>query len=158
MGLMLVVRKSKVVDEINSFQGEYRFLSNFYPAWVTYEGEEYPSTEHAYQAAKTTDTGMRAWIKNAKTPGDAKRCGREVDVRDDWETIKPIVMLDLLLQKFNHPHLKKKLLATGDANLVEGNRWHDNYWGKCNCGRCRAGGLNMLGRLLMKVRETYAMG
>lgn len=144
------------MNEIRSFKDEYKFLSNFYPCWVEYEGEEYPSTEHAYQAAKTTDTDMRVRIKNAKTAGDAKRLGQGVELRDDWESIKPVIMMELLLQKFSQPLLKKKLLATGDALLVEGNYWHDNYWGECVCGKCRAGGLNMLGKVLMKVREVYA--
>lgn len=130
-------------------------FSNFAPARVSLDGIEYPTVEHAYQAAKTFDGHERQWIAMADRPGEAKRRGRKVKMRPDWDAVKVGIMLDLLTQKFSDPERHRQLLDTGDAPLVEGNNWHDNYWGICNCGgpRCAKGGENMLGRLLMEIRS-----
>jgi ribA/ribD-fused uncharacterized protein len=135
------------MNKIESFQGEYRFLSNFWQAYVTYDGEMYPTVEHAYQAAKTMEPEFRKAICYART-GEAKRMGRQVPMRPDWDAIKIGVMDDLLRQKFSDPELAEKLLATGDAELVEGNTWGDYFWGVCN-----GEGQNWLGRMLVAIRE-----
>lgn len=137
------------MSDILGFNKEYRFLSNFYPATVEYDGLEYSSTEHAYQAAKTEDAAQRRRIREAQKPGDAKRLGKQVKMRTDWEQIKVGVMKDLVRQKFtNHKELKEKLLATGDAHLEETNTWNDTFWGVC-----KGKGQNHLGKILMEVRE-----
>lgn len=134
--------------EISGFHGEYRWLSNFWPTQIMYEGIIYPSVEHAYQAVKTLDSDVRKYIATL-TAGQAKKYGRVLGIREDWEDIKVDVMYDLLLLKFTtNPYLKDKLTATGTATLIEDNTWGDTYWGMCN-GK----GSNMLGRLLMKVRS-----
>lgn len=134
---------------IEAFSGDYRWLSNFYPCDVSLDGDIYPTVEHAFQAAKTADTTMRRVIRQAPTPGLAKKLGRAVKrLRSDWDTQRLTVMLDLLRQKFAHPELRELLLATGDADLVEGNYWNDRYWGSVD-----GVGENHLGRLLMKVRK-----
>jgi len=115
---------------------------------VTLDGLEYPSVEHAYQAAKTTDPEERATVREALTPGLAKRLGRQVHLRPDWEDVKLAVMADLLRQKFDRPPLAKALLETGDEELVEVNYWRDTYWGVFH-----GTGENHLGRLLMERRE-----
>lgn len=133
---------------ISSFRGQYDFLSNFYPVKVTLDGVVYNSVEHAFQAAKTTDPDKRLTVELQPTPGDAKRAGRAIrPLRPYWETVKVHVMLDLLRQKFSYPHLADKLLATGDACLIEKNDWNDKVWGVC-----RGEGKNLLGVLLMRVR------
>jgi ribA/ribD-fused uncharacterized protein len=138
------------VQTITEFQGSYRFLSNFYPCFIKLEPDQlfYPSVEHAYQAAKTLVTAQRDTIRCADKPGYAKRLGRMITLRKDWEQIKLDVMYELLSQKFNYPDLGAKLLATGDTDLVEGNHWGDHFWGVC-----RGKGENHLGRLLMQVRH-----
>ena len=140
------------MEVIDSFIGEYDFLSNFYfPCDILFEGKLYPSTEHAFQAAKTLDSAEREKIRRANTPGIAKRLGRspkEITMRPDCESIKTNVMLQVLRVKFAHEDLKQKLLATGDAKLVEGNLWGDTCWGVCN-----GVGENRLGILLMQVRD-----
>jgi N-glycosidase YbiA len=136
------------MTRIDSFSGRYRFLSNFFPCSVEYEGMPYPSTEHAYQAAKTTSSGLRFVLFTHGTPGEAKKRGRGVPLRPDWEQIKLSVMLELLRKKFSNPELRDMLLATGDAELIEGNTWGDRFWGVCN-----GVGENHLGKLLMQVRE-----
>lgn len=133
---------------VRGFIDEYAFLSNFHPCLIEYEGIEYPSTEHAYQAAKTLDCGERESIAVLATPGQSKRAGRRVTLRDDWEEVKVSVMRDLLIKKFSQLELGKKLIDTDDMYLEETNWWGDCFWGVCN-GR----GQNHLGRLLMLVRD-----
>lgn len=136
------------MDKIEKFDGEYRWLSNFWPAEVILDGEKYISTEHAYQAAKTLDLDLRKEIQAAKYPGKAKKLGQKVILREDWEGVKLAVMEDLLRQKFQDPELRQALLDTGTAELIEGNHWNDCFWGICNNK-----GTNHLGRLLMKIRK-----
>lgn len=131
------------------FRNEYWFCSNFYPSPVY----GYPTVEHAYQAAKTTDLTERRKIRAAKSPGEAKRLGRKVQLRADWVEIKDTVMETLLRQKFAEPSLRKILLETGEVELIEENNWHDNYWGECSCAKCQGRGKNRLGKLLMKIRS-----
>jgi ribA/ribD-fused uncharacterized protein len=140
---------------IDDFRGNYHFLSNFEPAEVMLDGIKFPTVEHAYQAAKTLEQQERQQILGASTPGLARKMGRKLIQRPDWPEIKVRVMQDLVSQKFNgHPDLVKLLLATGDIELVEGNTWHDNFWGDCRCSKCATvAGQNWLGRILMEVRE-----
>lgn len=146
-----------MIDEITIFRGEYSFLSNFHRCRIVYEGMEYSSSEHAYQAAKSTDTLEKRAIQLMETPALARSAGRSRVVirslRPDWEDVKDKVMLDILRIKFAIPELREKLLATGDAALVEGNNHGDRFWGVCN-GK----GLNMLGILLMRVRAEIRSG
>ena len=136
-------------EVINSFRGKYEFLSNFYPAQVEYQRVIYPSVEHAYQAAKTKNQARRIQIRDTLLAADAKKLGnkKDIPIRADWEEIKVKIMLKLVRRKFQHPAFKKKLLATGDAELIEGNWWKDYFWGVCN-----GVGENKLGKILMKVR------
>jgi ribA/ribD-fused uncharacterized protein len=141
-------RRTLMPTKITSFDGEYRFLSNFYPAKVTHDGIEYPTTEHAFQAAKSLHFGERWELSRLPTPGQAKRAGRQNKLRADWEQAKDQIMLELTILKFvNHRKLKEQLLATGTAELIEGNNWGDTYWGVCN-----GQGTNVLGKILMLVR------
>ncbi len=134
---------------ITSFSGSYAFLSNFYePAHTEFEGQLFPTSEHAFQAAKTLGS-RKAFFGG--TPGQAKRLGKQVRLRPDWESIKLGVMLTVLRAKFRDKTFRDALLSTGDAELVEGNTWGDVYWGVCD-GR----GENHLGKLLMKVRAEFA--
>jgi len=138
----LVLQKG--AEMIGPFKGKYRFLSNFWPCEIVFEGLKFPSSEHAYQAAKTFDDTIRKQIASAATPGKAKRAGQQVELRPDWEAEKIGIMLEILRQKFSIPKLASLLLATGDENLVEVNHWGDTFWGVC-----QGKGENHLGRLLM---------
>ena len=141
---------------IDFFDGEYAFLSNFYNASCIFEDKFYPTVEHAFQAAKSLDHAERDWIAAAGSPGLAKRLGRRVNLRPDWEKVKFDVMEECLRSKFADPVLKQKLLATGDEELVEGNYWHDNTYGNCSCEKCKdIVGRNMLGNILMKLRTEF---
>ena len=129
---------------INKFRGQYSFLSNFY---VTKDGK---SVEHYYRAAKATNIKDYIQIINSHTPADAKKLGRTIKVRDDWDQIKLIVMEQLLIKKFSDQILAEKLIATLDYELVEENNWGDTYWGVCN-----GIGYNNLGKILMKIRDNF---
>jgi len=132
----------------------YFFLSNFYPYSISYEGITYPSNEHAYQAAKSLDDGVRKEIMRCGSAAAAKKMGQQVILRPDWNQIKLKVMEDLVRAKFLSPGvaLKFSLWNTGDALLIEGNYWHDRYWGQCFCAKHNWEGENHLGEILMKVR------
>jgi ribA/ribD-fused uncharacterized protein len=138
------------IDVIDRFDGSFEFLSNFSPAQVTFNGLEFPTVEHAYQAAKTDISALWLEIQKARTPGVAKRMGRIVPLRPEWSDPKFRIetMRSLLKQKFANPSLQKKLLMTGDEQLVEGNNWGDTFWGVC-----KGVGENNLGKLLMEIRE-----
>lgn len=142
---------SSVIDK---FKGEHEFLSNFHWHWVLLDSLYYCTNEHAYQAGKTVIESERTSIRNALTPGKAKRLGRKVTLRPDFQQVKIQIMADLIEQKFRDPELRRKLIATREHELVEGNTWHDNYWGNCTCTKCaKKPGLNILGKLLMDRRD-----
>lgn len=132
---------------IHAFRGQHRFLSNFYLARVRLDGVQYPTVEHAYQAAKTTDEEERKKIRTAGSPGEAKKMGRRVTIRPDWTEIRIQVMTDLVRQKFAQEPYRSLLLRTGHCELIEGNRWNDTFWGVCN-----GVGENHLGKILMQIR------
>lgn len=140
------------MNAITEFKGEYRWLSNFWPAQVTLDGWVYPSVEHAYQASKILDPKLRDAIRTCETPTEAKRLGRAVPLRTGWTGLRLTIMRDLVTQKFrNDRYLRLKLIETGDRPLVEGNTWGDIFWGVCN-----GVGENHLGRILMEVRALLA--
>ena len=137
---------------ISEFHGKYRFLSNFWYASVVLDGVMYPTVEHAFQAAKTLDLAERKRVHACTSPSDAKRAGRTVTLRDDWEDVKVGVMHNLVWQKFQRPDLKNLLVDTGDQHLEEGNHWNDRFWGVCPPGSGQ--GQNQLGIILMDVRRA----
>lgn len=142
---------------IDNFDGRYAFLSNFYDAPVVDKnGTRWPTAEHAYQAMKTNDPNDKRIILQSTTPGIAKRMGMRIKMRTDWDAVKEEVMRKIVTAKFEqNPHLKAMLVATGDEVLLEGNNWHDNYWGDCACPKCqRHPGKNKLGRILMHIRDN----
>lgn len=134
---------------INSFSGKYEFLSNFHETPIYYDGMTYRSVEHAYQAAKTSDLDIRHAIASCRYPGTAKKLGRKIDLRPNWEEQRILVMHQLLSVKFAPgTALAEQLLATGEDILIEGNTWGDTFWGQCD-GK----GKNWLGELLMRRRD-----
>lgn len=138
---------------IDNFEGKNAFLSNFHPQAVEYEGITYPSSEHAYQAAKTMDVNTRRTIAGLTTPGMAKKAGRKVRIRPDWDSVKDKVMETIVRIKFSNPILKEKLIATGEEELIEGNWWGDRYWGMVRDDSGSWEGKNKLGNILSKVRN-----
>jgi ribA/ribD-fused uncharacterized protein len=139
--------------KIDSFRGPYRWLSNFAPVDVELDGVVYPSTEHAYQAAKTLDPVEREGIRALATPGQTKRAARQLTERADWTAVKEAVMLDLTRQKYAREPYRGLLLATGQCEIEEGNTWGDVFWGVC-----RGKGQNKLGQIIMQVRLEIRQG
>jgi ribA/ribD-fused uncharacterized protein len=171
-----------MVEVIDSFDGEYAFLSNFYP-WdgrtksyvsdvpVMFDGVSFRTVEHAFQALKTIDEDQRAWVRAAPTPGQAKRRGRQVTLRPEWDNLRLDFMEGLVARKFSDPKLGALLVATHPHTLVEGNNWNDEFWGATwhligpdertmndlwnerEADARYLTGQNWLGRILMKVRS-----
>jgi ribA/ribD-fused uncharacterized protein len=136
---------------INEFKGKYYFLSNFYSTPVMYEGLLYQNNEAAFQSAKVKDLERRKQFCQLD-PSIAKKKGRNVLLRNDWEDIKDEVMYQCVKDKFTrNQDLRQRLIDTDNEELVEGNTWNDTYWGVC-----RGRGKNMLGKILMRVREELS--
>lgn len=136
---------------ICGFSGEYRFLSNFYLVDIVIDGITYKSVEHYYMSEKTTDDKLKQLIMNTQSAAEAKRIGKKLKLRADWEEkYKHKSMFKGLNSKFNIPEMRSKLLSTGDSYLEETNHWGDVYWGVCD-----GVGKNMLGRMLMYIRRNY---
>lgn len=139
---------SETLPAIDSFRGEYGWLSNFFTTYIDYDGFTYKNAEAAFQAQKTLDPIVRTSFTRM-SGAEAKRQGRRVDLRPDWDQVKDRIMLEIVAAKFDqNRELAEKLIATGSRDIVEGNDWNDTYWGVC-----RGRGQNKLGRILMAVRE-----
>ncbi|MGN0992844.1 MAG: NADAR family protein [Bacilli bacterium] len=133
---------------INSFKNKYFFLSNYYPCFIEYKGIKYRNNEAAFHAQKDLS---RSYEFQLLTPDKAKKLGRQVKLRQDWEEIKDEIMYEINLEKFKqNEDLKIKLLDTKDEELIEGNNWNDTYWGVCN-----GIGKNKLGKILMRIRSEF---
>jgi len=140
------VDDKKIIDRFTKEAG-YDFLSNFYSSTISFEGQLYPSVEHAYQASKSLDVSVRETIRKTKSPADAKKLGQCITVRADWNDVKVDIMRTLIREKFENPFLRPLLLATDDADLILNNKWNDKFWGVC-----RGEGENWLGKILMEER------
>lgn len=131
---------------INKFTGKYYFLSNFSDSKIEIEGMTFNNAEAAYHSFKNPKRSKEFQTLN---PSAAKKLGRTIDLREDWEQIKDNIMYKVVLAKFSqNQDLAQKLIDTKDKELEEGNTWNDTYWGTCN-----GVGKNMLGRILMLVRK-----
>ncbi|KOR30553.1 hypothetical protein TI04_05240 [Achromatium sp. WMS2] len=141
---------------IRHFRGEYAFLSNFAESMIVVDGLIWGTVEHAFQAAKMLDEANKERIRGAPYPRLAKYLGRTLSPRrTDWEQCKEDIMHQMVTLKFKqNEHLLAKLLSTGTEELVEGNNWHDNIWGDCECPECQnIPGQNLLGKVIMRVRS-----
>ena len=143
---------------IGKFDSEHNFLSNFSPSPIIVNGLKCPTVEHAYQIYRTKpEAGQDREDILALPPGKAKKKAHLVPQNPTFERRKVAIMRQALQKKFSIPELRTQLLATGEETLVEGNWWHDNCWGDCHCPKCfNTEGQNMLGKLLMELREKLA--
>lgn len=139
--------------KIDRFKDAYSWLSNMHEFdGFVYGNLHFTSTESFYQAMKTMNLTDRKRISQMNGY-NAKREGKKIHLRDDWEEVKDDVMLFALRLKFKNAKLRKKLLDTGDSLLIEGNFHGDHYWGVC-----KGLGLNKLGLFIMQVREEIRAG
>ncbi len=136
---------------IKEFQDEYRWLSNFAPVEINFNGMIFSSVEHGYMSEKSNDLEWKKFCSDSTNhPVKVKRKSKKIVLRDDWETIKVNVMRELLVLKFSQKPYKELLLDTGNIYIQEGNKWGDTFWGvdlKTNIGE------NNLGKLIMSIRE-----
>lgn len=132
-----------------AFSGARFFLSNFYPHPFDFDGRSYATAEHAFQAAKCVDAGDSERVRRAPSPAEAKQIGRQARRRPDWHDVRVDVMRAVLAAKFSDPRLRALLIGTGTTELVEENTWGDQFW-----GRSDGVGANVLGRLLMELRDS----
>jgi ribA/ribD-fused uncharacterized protein len=133
---------------------EYGAFSNFAAYPIVIHGKRWPTSEHFFQAQKFTDAKRREQIRAAKSPMIAARMGRDrsFKLRRDWDKARVAVMRAALRAKFEqHADLRELLLSTGDAEIVEHTE-SDDFWGDAGDGS----GANMLGRLLMDLRDELA--
>lgn len=149
---MKIKFSAEIIDEkIDDFRGDYFFLSNFCPSPFVFPDIKYETVEHAFQALKATNQKDHDLVKNSKNPSEAKRYGRRIKLRDDWEEVKDDYMYCLVKAKFSqNPGQAKMLIETGNAELIEGNTWGDTHFGVCSKTSI---GENVLGKILMRVRE-----
>lgn len=133
---------------IRDFRGEHAFLSNFFPHDVRYNHATYRSAEHAFQAAKATTEADHDWILYAPSAKEAKRRGRIITLKENWDQLKDKTMKEILIAKFSNSTLQQKLVDTYPHELIEANWWGDTYWGVCN-----GIGENKLGKFLMEIRN-----
>jgi len=144
---------------IDSFSGRWRFLSNFHPCTIEFQGIKYPTVEHYYVAMKIkTDQQLdgknitlidcREMISRIKDPAKVKQLGKVLKLRKDWDKIKLDTMLWGVREKFKDKDLRQLLIDTSEHEIVEGNNWGDKFWGVCG-----GVGENHLGKILMKVRK-----
>jgi ribA/ribD-fused uncharacterized protein len=135
---------------VRSFRGKYFFLSNFSPARFCIDGKWYDTAEHYYQACKADNEADHERVRLATTAAMAKKIGRSIKIRPDWDDVKESVMTRGLRAKFSIPALRSKLLDTGDAELIEETAWHDEFWGvDSKTGK----GQNKLGKMLVAIRD-----
>lgn len=141
---------------INSFRGENGFLSNFSDHKLTIAGLTFQTSEHAFQAFKTSDPEWFKQIAFAPNASESKRLAKICPMRDNWNVIRNYVMLNVLMEKFsfeNNIGLTYQLINTYPKYLMEGNTWGDQYWGCTYSITFREWiGENKLGHLLMLVR------
>lgn len=149
---------------INRFDGRWNFLSNFYTCEIEYQGIVYKSVEAFYVAQKCkndqmingiyyTPADFKEMIARTSSPGHVKKIGQKMKIRSDWDEKKLDFMNWGIREKFKKEELKDLLLSTDNLLLIEGNFWHDNFWGSCYCDKCGNRGKNHLGKILMKVRD-----
>lgn len=139
---------------ITRFEGKHFFLSNFYRSDIAIGDKVYPTAEHLYQSLKTADPQWAERIRAAATPGEAKKLGQQAPLIENWEAGKLTYMEAVVSAKFSKStELHDALLETGHQSLVEGNHWHDQFWGNCSCPKHnKTLGLNALGIILMHTR------
>lgn len=142
--------------EIAGFNGEYRFLSNFWYSPIVLEEIWFRTAEHAFQSAKGVNFNEVRQVISAATPGDAKRLGRKIQMKDNWMDIRNEVMELIVRAKFQqNTNLKDLLIETGDLPIIELNNWGDTYWGMTEYMGIRKG-QNFLGKILMKIRSELS--
>lgn len=135
--------------KFKGYKCEYGFLSNFYYSLFIINNIEYSTVEQFFQSEKCINEEDRNLILESKTPYDARKYGKLIDIRDDWDLVKDFIMFIGVNEKFKqNPKLRSMLLNTSNSYIVEDAKW-DSYWGVGIDGK----GFNKLGNIIMIVRS-----
>ncbi len=138
-------------EKILFYGGGWNCFSNFSAHQVEYDGTLWPTSEHAFQAAKTLNEDEKNKIKLARSPQEALLLGRSVMLRSDWESVKVDILESILRAKYTqHLAIQEKLFQSQGKELIEASPV-DSFWGIGPGGT----GENMCGKLWMKIREEY---
>ncbi|QDH46926.1 putative NADAR family protein [Aeromonas phage LAh_9] len=144
-----------MMKAISNLRGKFGFLSNFHDCKIIMDELTFESAEAAFQGLKDPERLHEfQWV----SASESKKLGRKVSLRSDWDEVKDDIMRKVLRLKFyQNTDLLRKLKDTGSCVLIEGNTWHDNYWGICTCDKCeKIQGKNVLGKLLMELRNEVS--
>lgn len=141
------------------FQGEHRWLSNFFPVPIRFEGNHFPSVENAYQAAKFSQSHERIKFEIC-APSTAKHWGKKATLRSTWNEERVALMKFLVTQKFTDPEFADLLRSLPQyCAIIEGNKWGDNFWGAVyNSTTGQFEGENNLGKIIMDIRDRLHAG
>lgn len=152
---MIGFNRKKPKPKIIHFRGDFKFLSNFSLHGFKVGKIYYKTNEHYFQSMKALYEIERDFIIDTKSPGEAKKLGSKVQIRKDWDDVKRLYMQIGVNFKFiQNENIRKDLMLLKDYDLIEGNTWHDNYWGDCQCDKCiDKKGYNFLGKTLMSTRD-----
>ncbi len=142
-------------DPVFFYPKEFYVFDNFSSFQVDYDGYLWPTSEHAYQAAifKNTSNEVVNKIKNARSAHDAQKIALENKSLqpENWNKVEGKIMKEILRHKINqHPYVLKKLLQSGNREIIE-DSWRDSNWG---WGHNKTG-RNKLGRIWMELRKEY---
>lgn len=133
------------------YEGKWYMFSNFSAFAIYWRGEDWMTTEHAYQAAKFTDETIQKQIRDVRSPHDAKVIARRnfEHVRKDWSLVKLEIMEEIIRTKHaQHEVVRDALVESGDLFMIE-NSHKDSFWGRGPDWK----GENHLGRIWMKIRS-----
>lgn len=131
-------------------------FSNFALFPITVDEKLWGTSEHYYQAHKYDTKDLQEYVRAAGSPEEAAKRGRQKDLpkRKNWKQVKDEIMYKALVAKYTqHENLKKLLLSTGSAPIIEHTK-RDKYWGDAGDGS----GLNKLGKMLVDIREKINRG
>jgi len=141
--------------QIFFYEHEFYVFSNYSSFMLEWKGNLYPTSEHAYHSEKFEDEQLKEQVRNARSAHDSQKFANAhiEERRKDWDSVKLQIMKEILREKVaQHPYVKKKLIESGDKELIE-DSWRDDFWG----WGPNKDGANHLGRLWMEVRAEVLL-
>lgn len=142
-------------ERITFYEMKFYMFSNFSSFAVHYNGRDWMTSEHTYQAMKFREPWLQEWVRSQRSAHDAMKAAQSKPelYRPDWEEVKVGVMLEICRAKLSqHPYIQRKLLETGDRELIESSPI-DSFWG----WGPNKNGANHLGRVWMTLRDEFRM-
>ena len=137
-------------DVIHSFKGEYDFLHNRFGCSFVWQGIRFNNVETAFQASKCEDETERKLFSRLSVEKAAMK-GGQITPSPEWEERKLETMMSIQIAKYTqNPNLMKRLIATGNCKIINGNNKQETYWG---VDLYSWKGENNLGKILMEIRD-----